>query len=67
MKDKLDVNHEYDKDVVVDEDVWIGARVTLLSGVHIRRGCILCAGAVVTKDTPPYAIIGGVPAKLIKY
>lgn len=66
-KDEFDVNHDYDKDVVVEEDVWLGARVTLLSGVHIGRGCIVCAGAVVTKDMPPYSIVGGVPAKVIKF
>lgn len=59
--------HGYDKDVVVDSDVWIGCRVTLLSGVHIGRGAIIAAGAVVTKSIPPYAIAGGIPAKVIKF
>ena len=67
MKDQLDANNEYDKDIIVDEDVWIGARATLLSGVHIGRGCIIAAGAVVTQDIPPYAIVGGVPAKVIRF
>lgn len=67
MKDQLDVENVYDKDVVVDEDVWLGGRVTLLSGVHIGRGCLVCAGAVVTKDMPPYSVVGGVPAKVIKF
>lgn len=67
MKDELDKGHEYDKDIIVDEDVWFGARVILLSGIHIGRGCIVSAGAVVTKDMPPYAIVGGVPAKVIKF
>ncbi len=57
----------WDKDVVIEKDVWIGCRVTLLSGVTIGRGCIVAAGAVVQKDTPPYAIVGGVPAKVIKF
>lgn len=57
----------YDEDVVVEEDVWIGCNVTLLSGVNIGRGSIVAAGAVVTKSFPPYSIIGGVPAKLIKF
>lgn len=57
----------YDEDVIVDSDVWIGCRVTLLSGVHIGRGAIIAAGAVVNKDIPPYAIAGGVPVKVIKF
>lgn len=57
----------WDKDVVVEEDVWIGCNVTLLSGVTVGRGCTIAAGAVVAKSTPPYAVIGGVPAKFIKF
>ena len=57
----------YDQDVVVEKDVWIGCNVTLLSGVTIGRGCTIAAGAVVNKSTPPYAVIGGVPAKFIKF
>lgn len=57
----------YDEDVVVDSDVWIGCRVTLLSGVHIGRGAIIAAGAVVNRSIPPYAVAGGVPAKVIKF
>ena len=56
-----------DKDVIVQEDVWIGMNVTLLCGVTIGRGSIISAGAVVTKDIPPYCIAGGVPAKPIKF
>ena len=56
-----------DKDVIVENDVWIGRNVTLLSGVTIGRGCTIAAGAVVNKSTPPYAVIGGVPAKFIKF
>lgn len=54
-------------DIVVDDDVWIGYRSTILSGVHIGQGAVVAAGAVVAKDVPPYAIVGGVPAKVIKY
>lgn len=54
-------------DIIVDDDVWIGYRSTILSGVHIGQGAVVAAGAVVTKDVPPYAIVGGVPAKVIKY
>lgn len=54
-------------DIIIDDDVWIGQRATILSGVHIGQGAIIAAGAVVTKDVPPYAMSGGVPAKIIKY
>lgn len=53
-------------DIVVGDDVWIGQRAMIMSGVHIGQGAVIAAGAVVTKDVPPYAIYGGVPAKLIK-
>lgn len=53
--------------IVVEDDVWIGFRSTIMSGVTLGKGCIVAAGAVVTKDVPPYAIVGGVPAKVIKY
>tara|TARA_B110000238_G_C16019735_1_gene392660 strand:- start:206 stop:847 length:642 start_codon:yes stop_codon:yes gene_type:complete len=55
------------KTTKIESDVWIGARVTIISGVHIGVGSILAAGSVITKDVPPYAIVGGVPAKVIKY
>ena len=54
-------------DIIIDDDVWIGYGATILSGVHIGQGAIVAAGAVVTKDIPPYAIVGGVPAKVIKF
>lgn len=54
-------------DIVIDDDVWIGYHVTILSGVHVGQGAVIAAGAVVTNDIPPYAIVGGVPAKVIKY
>lgn len=56
-----------DKDVIVNEDVWIGINVTLLSGVTIGRGTTVAAGAVVAKSMPPYCVCGGVPAKFIKF
>lgn len=54
-------------DILIDDDVWIGSRATILSGVHIHQGAVIGAGAIVTKDVPPYAIVGGNPAKVIKY
>jgi maltose O-acetyltransferase len=55
------------KPVVIGNDVWIGGRVIILPGVRIGDGAIIGAGAVVSKDVPPYAIVGGVPAKVLKY
>ena len=46
---------------------WIGDGTWILSGVHIGKGAIVATGAVVTKDVPPYAIVGGCPARVIKY
>lgn len=53
--------------IIVEDDVWLGFRATVMSGVTIGKGAVIAAGAVVTKDVPPYAIVGGVPAKVIKY
>lgn len=58
---------ENDKTVCIEDDVWIGANVTILMGVTIGRGSIVAAGAVVNRSCPPYSIIGGVPAKILKY
>lgn len=52
--------------IVVEDDVWIGYGATILDGVHIHRGGVVAAGAVVTKDVPPYTIVGGVPAKSLR-
>lgn len=73
-------NHNYDtgakipydetfitKDVKIGDNVWFGSRVIILSGVTIGEGAIVQAGALVYKDVPKYAIVGGNPAKIIKY
>lgn len=51
----------------IEDYVWIGANATILHNTHIGKGAVICAGAIVTKDVPPYAIVGGVPAKIIAY
>lgn len=53
--------------VIIGNDVWIGARAMILGGVTIGDGAVVGAGAVVTKDVPPYSIVGGVPARIIRY
>lgn len=55
------------KTITIGDCVWFGSRVTVLGGVVIGEGAIVAAGAVVTKDVPPLAIVGGNPAKVIKY
>jgi acetyltransferase-like isoleucine patch superfamily enzyme len=57
----------YDGDIVIDNDVWIGAGSVILAGVHIGKGAIVAANAVVNKNVPEKAIVGGVPAKILKY
>ena len=53
-------------DIIVEDDVWIGLGATILSGVRIGQGAVIAAGAVVSKNVPPYAIVAGTPAKTLK-
>lgn len=69
--DRVDVpmieqGYEDYRPVTIEDDVWIGRRVTILPGVNVGAHSILSAGAVVTKDVEPYSVVGGVPARLIK-
>lgn len=66
--DKKDVKSAWDNkgDIVIGNDVWIGYEAVILAGVHIGDGAIIGTRAVVTKDVPPYTVVGGVPAKEIK-
>ena len=54
------------KQTIVEEDVWIGQRAIIMPGINIGKGSIIGAAAVVTKDVPPYAVVGGIPARIIK-
>lgn len=66
--DKKQVTSAWDNkgDIVIGNDVWIGYEAVILSGVHIGDGAIIGTRAVVTKDVPPYTIVGGIPAREIK-
>ncbi len=54
-------------DTIIADGCWIGSRAMIMQGVKLGEGAVVATGAVVTKDVPPYAIVGGVPAKIIKY
>ncbi|MFT6841335.1 MAG: acetyltransferase-like isoleucine patch superfamily enzyme [Psychroserpens sp.] len=62
---KNDLVEEY-SGVIIGNDVWVGENVVIMAGIKVSDGCILAAGAILTKDTIPYGIYGGVPAKLLK-
>lgn len=57
---------EKDREIIVGNDVWIGARCIIFEGVHIGDGAVIAAGSIVTKDVPPYAVVGGVN-RILKY
>jgi acetyltransferase-like isoleucine patch superfamily enzyme len=79
MTQLIAVNHVFDdpqrpfteqgitaQGIVVEDDVWLGANAVITDGVRIGKGAVVAAGAVVTKDVPPYTIVGGVPARIIR-
>ncbi|MDR0895158.1 MAG: acyltransferase [Prevotellaceae bacterium] len=53
--------------IIIDDDVWIGANAVITAGVHIGKHCVVAAGSIVTKDVPPYSVVAGNPARVIKY
>lgn len=54
------------RSIIIEDDVWIAGRVNIVAGVTVGRGSVVAAGAVVTKDVPPYSVVAGVPARVIK-
>ena len=64
---KKQMFHEMKPPINIGNDCWIGQRVFIVGGVNIGDGAVVLAGTVVTKDVPPYAIVGGVPAKILHY
>lgn len=56
---------DYERPVVIEDDVWLAANVVILPGVRVARGAIVAAGAVVDRDVLPYTVVGGVPARII--
>lgn len=64
---KENIFYSVPKKVIINNDVWIGMKSTIMGGVTIGNGAIIAAHSVVTKDIPPYAVVAGVPAKIIKY
>ena len=53
--------------IIIEDDVWIGFGAQIMAGVTLHKGCVVGAGAIVTKDIPSYAVVGGIPAKIIRY
>lgn len=67
MYDVTEKRERDDLDVTIEDDVWIGTRAIILSGVTVGRGAIVGAGAVVTRDVPPYAVVVGSPARIVRF
>lgn len=63
----IDQGYKAEKPVIIGDDVWIGARVIILPGRKIGKGAVIGAASVITKDVPEYAVVGGNPAKVLKY
>ena len=70
----LTANHDFDdllilkcKPILIKKKAWIGARAVILPGVTVGEGAVVASGAIVTKDVPPRTVVGGNPAKVIKY
>ncbi len=66
MRDVRNKRPENDRVVVIEDDVWVGARAIILKGATLRRGCIVGAGALVLDEVPPYTIVVGAPARVVK-
>lgn len=69
--DRIDITMDQqgfsmEKPVIIEDDVWIGSRVTILPGVIIGKGSVVGAAAVVTKNVPPFSVVAGNPAKVVK-
>jgi len=67
MADVHEKTGNEDLGVVIDDDVWVGSRAIILRGVRVGRGSVIAAGAVVTKYIPPYSVVGGIPARVLKF
>jgi acetyltransferase-like isoleucine patch superfamily enzyme len=67
MYDVMEKRPFDDPGVVIEDDVWVGASATILPGVRVGRGAIVAAGSVVTKNVPPYAVVAGCPARIVKF
>ena len=65
-KERLVIAWDNKGDIIIGDDVWIGYEAVIMSGVHVGSGAIIAARAVVTKDVPPYTIVGGTPAREIR-